>query len=74
MSNNKQSSVDWLIKEHFGSIENCTPDFRRKIKQAKALHKEEIMNAYNQSWHFRDKPYETSEKYYNETFDNNEHK
>ena len=32
------------------------------------MEKEQIIHAYNQSWHFRDKPYETAEKYYNETF------
>ena len=43
MSNNKQSSVDWLINEHFGGVENCTPDFRRKIEQAKAMDKERMI-------------------------------
>jgi hypothetical protein len=38
MSNNKQqTAVEWLIKEHFGGIENCTPDFRHKIEQAKEM-------------------------------------
>lgn len=32
------------------------------------MEKEQIIHTYNQSWHFRDKPYETAEKYYNETF------
>jgi hypothetical protein len=42
MSNNKQQTgVEWLINEHFGGIENCTPDFRVKIKQAKEMEKEE---------------------------------
>jgi hypothetical protein len=38
------------------------------IRQAKEMEKQQIINCYNQSWHFRDKPYETAEKYYNETF------
>jgi hypothetical protein len=38
------------------------------LLQAKEMEKEHIINSYNQSWHFRDKPYETAEKYYNETF------
>jgi hypothetical protein len=37
------------------------------IRQAKEMEKQQIINCYNQSWHFRDKPYETAEKYYNET-------
>jgi hypothetical protein len=69
MNNNKQqTAVEWLIDKHFGGIENCTPDFRNHIKQAKEMEKEQIIHSYNQSWHFRDKPYETAEKYYNETY------
>jgi hypothetical protein len=33
------------------------------------MEKEQIINSYNQSWHFRDKPYETAEQYYKETFE-----
>ncbi len=36
--------------------------------ECKSNHKQEIVEAYNQSWHLRDKPYETAEKYYNETY------
>jgi len=38
----KQTAVDWLIDKHFGGIENCTPDFRNHIKQAKEMEKEQI--------------------------------
>ena len=72
MSNNKQSSVDWLINEHFGGIENCTPDFRHKIKQAKAMHKEEV-TSFTADWSIQWK-YEDGKsinKYYNETFGGN---
>ena len=71
MSNNKQSSsIDWLINEHFGGMENCTPDFRYKIEQAKAMHKEEIINAHTIGYvigggnGYIHEP----EQYYNETF------
>jgi hypothetical protein len=47
MTNNKQqTAVEWLIEKHFGGIENCTPDFRHKIEQAKEMEKEQIENAY----------------------------
>ena len=47
MTNNKQqTAVDWLIDEHFGGIENCTPDFRYKIQQAKEMDKEKLTDAY----------------------------
>ena len=39
------------------------------VRQAKEMEKEQIIHAYNQSRHFRDKPYKTAEKYYNETFE-----
>jgi hypothetical protein len=42
----KQTAVEWLIDEHFGGIENCTPDFRFCIQQAKAMEKEQIIDAY----------------------------
>jgi hypothetical protein len=29
-----KTAVEWLIDEHFGGIENCTPDFRFHIQQA----------------------------------------
>ncbi len=73
MSNNKQSSIEWFKKEleDYGTSERLKIDwktFDELFEQAKAMHKEEIVKAYNQSWHLRDKPYETAEKYYNETF------
>ena len=41
-----QSAVEWLIETHFGSIENCTPNFRNKIKKAIELEKEQ--QGYNE--------------------------
>ena len=37
----KQTAVEWLIEKHFGSIENCTPNFRKNINQAKEMEKEQ---------------------------------
>lgn len=61
MSNKKQSSVDWLIKqkEKYGMI------IMDDLIKAKAMHKEEIENAWNS---FDGK---TFEQYYNETYGNN---
>jgi hypothetical protein len=36
-----KTAVEWLIDEHFGGIENCTPDFRFHIQQAKEIEKEQ---------------------------------
>ena len=42
----KQTAVEWLINEHFGGIENCTPDFRNKIQQALEMEKEQIIDSF----------------------------
>lgn len=34
MKEKELTAVEWLIDEHFGGIENCTPDFRFHIQQA----------------------------------------
>jgi hypothetical protein len=44
----KQTAVEWLIENHFGNLENCTPNFRNKINEAKAMEKEQIIDAYKQ--------------------------
>jgi hypothetical protein len=62
----KQTAVEWIedkIQSDMTFIE-----ILGLIRQAKEMEKQQIINCYNQSWHFRDKPYETAEKYYNETF------
>jgi hypothetical protein len=68
----KQTAVEWLIETHFGSIENCTPDFRNKIKQAIKMEKQQMweyiktnyVNGEN-SLSFHKKEFE---QYYKETF------
>ena len=69
MSNNKQSSIDWLINEHFGGIENCTPNFRKKIEQAKAMHKEQTIK-FAEDWEKSN--LDCKEDLYNETFNSDE--
>ena len=46
MEKDKLTSVEWLINEHFGGIENCTPDFRRKIEKAISIEKERLEESY----------------------------
>ena len=83
MTNNKQSSVEWLDNElaslHFdyltGRIDN--KDFNERheaiIKQAKAMHKEEIENAHleGQCDETEGYPLEIARKFYNETYGGN---
>jgi hypothetical protein len=68
----KQTAIEWLINEHFGSIENCTPDFRNKIKQAKEMEKQQIIDSHlkgqREDIDFRNEAKQEAEQYYNETF------
>lgn len=64
-----KTAVEWLIDE----IDMQYPDINIKRKEwmidkAKEMEKEQIVKAYNESFFLRDKPYATAEKYYNETF------
>jgi hypothetical protein len=38
------------------------------FEQAKQMEKEQITEAYNESFRLRHKPYSTADKYYNETY------
>jgi len=58
----KQTAVEWIVKEL--ELEG----YPYIIKQAKKMEKEQIIEAFNQSWHDRMNPYKTAEKYYNETY------
>jgi hypothetical protein len=68
----KQTAVRFIELKLLGLISFDSEELRKMYKdillQAKEMEKQQIINCYNQSWHFRDKPYETAEKYYNETF------
>jgi hypothetical protein len=68
----KQTAVRFIELKLLGLISFDSEELRKMYKdillQAKEMEKQQIIYTYNQSWHFRDKPYETAEKYYNETF------
>ena len=66
MSNNKQSSVEWLMDKLFD------PSYMQKeqlewFEQAKAMHKQEIEKAFKKGMVTN----KTFEDYYNETFGGN---
>jgi hypothetical protein len=64
----KQTAVEWLIYEIADSFK--TPNqWKKVINQAKAMEKEQIMNAVNYGDE-RGKiaTYRTAEQYYNETY------
>jgi hypothetical protein len=64
----KQTAVEWLIETHFGSIENCTPDFRNKIKQANEMEKQQIIDACEKFGNLNGVDIEDYKQYYSETF------
>jgi hypothetical protein len=68
MSNNKQSSVEWLVKEY-----HLPPD-SPLVQQAKAMHKEEIINIVVWCDDTDRRPQQIkieAEQYYNETYGGN---
>ena len=72
MSNNKQSSVEWLaiaIYEKF-KMEGNGNELNDLVEQAKAMHKEEIEDAWDLSRRDIDYP-ANGEQYYNERFGGN---
>lgn len=71
----KQTAVEWLIEEiEIGLSEN---GMKNAFKKAKAMEKEQIMDAYKQgeSDGYKqfiiniDKKYQSAEQYYNETYE-----
>ncbi len=75
MTNNKQqTAVEWLVDKHFGGIENCTPDFRNHIEQAKEMDKGIIIKAYNEDLYGGSsghRKFNDGEDYYEQTYGGN---
>ena len=65
----KQSSIDWLIDqlEKWELYSKISFQCLKEIEQAKAMHKEEIENAFSSGEHQLGFEQE-AEQYYNETF------
>lgn len=43
-----KTAVEWLVDEYFGGIDNCTPDFRFHIQQAKEMEKQRMIDLVQQ--------------------------
>ena len=76
MSNNKQSSVEWLSEIIRFANKELYAEMFEEIEQAKAMHKQEIERAhYDGSVIVISKPdddmLQLSQQYYNETFGGN---
>jgi hypothetical protein len=59
-----KTAVEYLL--HMYALQGAI--YQYDIDKAIEMHKEQIVKAYNESFLLRDKPYATAEKYYNETF------
>jgi hypothetical protein len=71
MENKNLTAVDWYfdkMKSHFEHDGDLYEVACMTYQLAKEKEKEQIENAYNTSFRLRDKPYQTAEKYYNETY------
>ena len=78
MSNNKQSSVEWLISQlqkskdwhrvlnEVSQMSSARIDI---LEQAKAMHKEETEKTYIKGYEDKDFSYFDPEQYYNETYE-----
>jgi hypothetical protein len=74
MNNNKQTAVEWLfdnLKSHFEHDGDLLEVVQMSFEQAKAMEKEQIVDAVNDSWNmakhsnFADAQ---AEQYYNEIY------
>ena len=70
MSNNKQSSIEWVEQQFQTIIEKGNVEIENLIwQQAKAMHKQEIIDAANKLLYHSTGPGDTAAKqYYNETY------
>ena len=66
----KQTAVEFLVDEFKEKlIGNNVPKWVEKIiEQAKAMEKEQIIDAYNDVWLYNNQGKYNPEQYYNETF------
>lgn len=67
MSNNKESSIDWLINRLVEINALSYPELvQDEIKEAKQIHRKEIETAFDKGYELSDNGY--SDEYYDETF------
>ena len=67
MSNNKQSSVEWLINQYSKYFDDSNIPFK-VIEQAKEMHKREIQSAFYSGRYEYNNYEDSSEQYYNEEY------
>ena len=71
----KQSSIEWIynnLKSHFEHDGDLLEAVKMSFEQAKAMHKDEIENAYWDGGQWVPTSGSQCEEYYNETFNTKE--
>jgi hypothetical protein len=74
MSNNKQGSIEWVEQQFQIIIEKNNIELEKIWQQLKAMHKEEIVKAFDEGqeceyqYHINSAPKYDSETFYNETY------
>lgn len=63
----KQTAVEWLVEQFEQSHSYINEIFKETIDQAKAMEREQIIDAYRTGW-INYLPDKDSEQYYNETY------
>jgi hypothetical protein len=65
METKKQTAVEWLVEQF--DLTSDSPIIKNVVNQAKAMEKEQIIEA-NEDSSTKDGEFLTGEQYYNETF------
>ena len=71
----KQSSIEWIynnLKSHFEHDGDLLEAVKMSFEQAKAMHEDEIENAYCEGGNWDEAPQPRFQNYYNETFNTKE--
>jgi hypothetical protein len=65
----KKTAVEWLVEQFNTTINYTMEEYQLKIKKAKEMEKEQIMDAHYIGYiDCRSRNMRTEEQYYNETF------
>lgn len=68
MEQRKQTAVEWMINKLEDDLSLGMKQYDSIIKQAKAMEKEQILNACHHGVDYDKSPYKNAEEYYKETY------
>lgn len=64
----QQTAVEWLMDNLRLIDKNAYNELYEQYEQAKAMEKEQILKAYNESFRLRYYPYETADVYFDKMY------